>query len=177
VAALIWWREMADNGFAMRFPAAALTILALALPLAGCGSGGSKAAGGSAAGTPGASGSGAFSTHAGIAFGAFYRFIYTPYRAGAFNPARRDRLAFVRARSAAFLVAREIDAATRATRDSAALARLRAPMVTLDRGFKIGLAKLRAGRLNLAEIEAANIAISAIKGSAANSGLTIAESS
>jgi hypothetical protein len=168
---------MADNGFVMRLSAAALTILALGLPLAGCGSGGSKAAGGSAAGTPDVSGSAAFSAHAGIAFGTFYRFIYTPYKAGAFNPSRPDRSALARARSAAFVVAREIDAAARAAGVDAGLAQLRAPMVTLDRGFKIGLAKLRAGRLNLAEIEAANIAISAIKGSAANSRLTIAESS
>jgi hypothetical protein len=177
----------------MRSPALTLTVLALAVPLAACGSSGSKvtegpatttaSAGDAAKGTspvaldPSHTAAAAFTAHAGVAFGTFYRFIYAPYGAGAFNPARPDRAALSRARSAAVLVAREIDAATRATRLSATLARLRAPMATLDEGFKIGLAKLRAGRFNLAEIQAANLAIGAIKGSAASSGLTILESS
>jgi hypothetical protein len=74
------------------------------------------------------------------------------------------------------VVAHEVDMATRAARASAALAELRTPMATLDEGFRVALAKLNAGHFKLAEIQAANIAISAIKGSASGAGLPIGES-
>src|SRR5690348_9824566 len=174
----------------MRSPAATATLLAIALALAACGSGGSKSSTGTGAasrnGTAGASpvaltpehrAALAFSSHAGVAFGTFYRFIYAPYKAGAFNPPRPSRPALAKARNAAVVVAREIEAATRATRTSAALAKLRTPMMVLDEGFKAALARLKRGRFKLAEIEAANVAISAIKGSATTAGLSIGESS
>ena len=176
----------------MRSLAATATVLAIALALAACGSG-SKSSTGSGTGAAshnGAPGAAspvaltpehraalAFSGHAGVAFGTFYRFIYAPYKAGAFNPPRPSRPALAKARSAAVLVARELETATRATRTSAALAKLRTPMMVLDDGFKAALAKLKSGRFKLAEIEAANLAISAIKGSATNAGLSIGESS
>ena len=73
------------------------------------------------------------------------------------------------------MVAREVEAATRATRASAALAKLRTPMKVLDEGFKAALAKLKSGRFKLAEIEAANVAISAIKGAASAQGFRSAK--
>ena len=175
----------------MRSSAATATVLAIALALAGCGSGGSKSSTGTGAAsrngtvggaspvalTPEHRAALAFSSHAGVAFGTFYRFIYAPYKAGAFNPPRPSRPALAKARSAAVVVAREIEAATRATRTSAALAKLRTPMMVLDEGFKAALARLKRGRFKLAEIEAANVAISAIKGSATTAGLSIGESS
>jgi hypothetical protein len=179
-----------------RLPACALglAVLALTPALAGCGgssaSGSARSSSGSSASTSGAPGSGAagagasspeqvaaaaFASHAGVAFGTFYRFIYAPYRAGAFNPASPNPAALAKARRAAVVVAHEIDIATRATRVSAALEQLRVPMATLDEGFKVALAKLKAGHFSLAEIQTANIAIGAIKGSASNAGLPIGE--
>jgi hypothetical protein len=46
----------------------------------------------------------------------------------------------------------------------------------LDAGFHAALVKLREGSFKMSEIEAANVAISSIKGSAAQAGAPITES-
>ena len=163
----------------MRCKAAVVVVLALAL--AGCGSSAShsstKAAG---AGTPSAAASttssaAAFRAHAGLAFGTFYRFIYTPYRAGEFRAIVSNRAALARAGAAASFVARQLEQALAAARTSGSLAKLVVPMQVLDEGFHAALAKLKAGRFKMNEIAAANIAIAAIKGSATSAGAPISE--
>ena len=164
------------------------TALTIALDLAGCGSsGGSGSAKSSTTSPAGAASTVAaqspqqhaevvFATHAGVAFGTFYRFIYAPYTTGAFNPVHPNLAALAKARRAVAVVARELDMATSATRGAPALVALRAPIATLDDGFKAALVQLKKnGHVKLAEIQAANIAISSIKGSAAGAGLQIPE--
>ena len=158
--------------------AAALTlVVAGSLLLAGCGSSSAPSASHPhAAAKPAASPASAFATHAGLAFGTFYRYIYAPYRAGRFSPAAGDRAALSRATLAAKFVADQLEQATVAAHESSALAKLVAPLHVLDEGFRTALVKLRAGHFKMSEIAAANLAISSIKGGAMQAGLPITES-
>lgn len=114
----------------------------------------------------------AFTKNAGAAFTTFNQAIYEPYQHGAFkgkpNPAE-----LAAAGQAALQASDEIHAAYVATTQSPQLAALRAPMKTLDQGFKMALVKLKAGHFNFGEIQAAAVAISSIRGSAASAGLSI----
>jgi hypothetical protein len=116
-----------------------------------------------------------FATHAGLAFGAFYRFIYAPYTAGAFRPAAANRAALTRAALAAAYVDAQVEQATAAASGSAALAKLIPPLKVLDEGFRSALVQLHTGHFKMSQIQAANLAISAIKGSASNAGAPITE--
>ena len=113
-----------------------------------------------------------FSKDAGAAFTTFRKAIYTPYQQGAFkgkpNPAQ-----LAAAGQAALAASNEIHAAYVATTESPQLVALRAPMKTLDEGFKAALVKLKAGHFNFGEIQAAAVAISSIRGAAASAGLSI----
>lgn len=158
-----------------------LLVVFLTLALAGCGSsathksGASTSAAAASSANASAHAASAFASHAGLAFGTFYRFIYGPYRAGEFRAAAGNRAALARAAAAATYVAAQIEQATAAAHGSAALAKLVAPMKILGAGFRTALVKLKTGHFKMSEIEAANIAISAIKGSSTQAGLPISE--
>lgn len=117
----------------------------------------------------------AFASHAGMAFGAFYRFIYDPFRAGKFNPAAPDKAALTQAGLAAKYVTEQLGQAVTAARSNASLAKLVPPVQVLEEGFRAALVKLQAGHFKLAEIQAANLAIGTIKGAAQAGGLQITE--
>ncbi len=161
--------------------AAGALALTASLALAGCGSSApsgaahAKASSAAAAHAP-VSAESAFASHAGLAFGAFYHFIYAPYRAGEFGATAADRPVLTRATLAAEFVAGQIAQATRAASGNATLSKLVPPLKVLGEGFQAALVRLRSGHFKFAEIEAANVAISAIKGSAINAGTPISES-
>lgn len=161
-----------------------LTATVLALGLAGCGSSShsSSTSSGSAS-----SGSGSvkatqvalepsqraaitFTKDAGTAFTTFDRAILVPYQHGAFKP---NSPALASAGATALAVAKEIHEATLAAEESPQLAALRAPMKSLDEGFQAALAKLKSGKFNFGEIQAASVAIASIRGAAASAGLSI----
>lgn len=161
-------------------PASTL-VLGACLALAACGSSSPRTSEGpsapaSPAATRTASATSTFRAHAGLAFGTFYRYIYGPYRAGEFRAVAADRGALSRATLAARFVEQQVAQASAAAETSPALAKLVAPLAVLGAGFRRALVKLRAGSFKMSEIEAANIAISAIKGSATAAGMPIAES-
>jgi hypothetical protein len=168
---------MVLRGASLPTGALALTCLALA----GCGSSSapSSSAHAKTASAPAAStatsAERAFATHAGLAFGAFYHFIYAPYASGALSPATATRAVLTRATLAATYVDAQVEQATAAAGANPALAKLIPPMELLDRGFRAALVELHAGHFKLSQIQAANLAISAIKGSASNAGMPIAE--
>ena len=113
-----------------------------------------------------------FSKDAGAAFTTFYKAIYTPYQHGAFK-GKPTPAELASSGQAALAASNEIHAAYVATTESPQLVALRAPMKTLDEGFKAALVKLKSGHFDFGEIQAAAVAISAIRGSAASAGLTI----
>lgn len=169
----------------MRLLSVMLVVLALAL--AGCGSSSSSSSNSTAAAgvaTTAAQSSSAtpahlatvkFLTHAGLAFGAFHRYIYKPLLAGEFKGLSRHKLAVVKATAAAVFIAHELRLAAAAAHGSAALKLLVKPLAVLSTGFNAALAKLKAGKFSLGEIESANIAIASIEGAAKNAGAVIAE--
>lgn len=168
-----------------------LIAMTLALGLAGCGSSShsssSASAGKSASGTSGSAAAHAtqvslnsvqraavvFSKDAGEAFTTFDRAIYVPYQHGAFKSAKTNPAVLASAGQTARVVGQEIHAATVAASGSPQLAQLRAPMKSLDAGFKAALVKLKEGHFNFGEIQAAAVAIASIRGAAASAGLTI----
>ena len=115
----------------------------------------------------------AFTKDAGAAFTTFDHAVYTPYQQGAFKSAKSDSKALASAGQAALEASEEIHAAAVATTESPQLAPLRAPMKALDQGFKAALVKLKQGHFDFGEIQAAAVAISSIRGSAASAGLSI----
>ena len=114
-------------------------------------------------------------THAGLAFGAFHRYIYKPLLAGDFKGLFKHKPAVIKATAAAVFIAHEVKLAAADARASAVLAPLVAPLTTFSTGFAAALAKLKSGKFNLGEIQSANIAIGSIEGSAKSAGLSIAE--
>ena len=169
----------------MRFKVFVVLALVLAVAIAGCGSSSSSGSHNTGSAAPrsastaqvsvAARETSAFTTHAGLAFGTFYHFIYTPYRAGRFRTIFNDRAALAKATAVAGYVAAQVDQATAAVGANAALAKFAVPMKALDVGFRTALAKLKTGRFKMSEIETANLAISAIKGAAIQAGMPISE--
>ena len=156
----------------------ATTTMLVVLALAGCGSskgGSTHASRTTPAVSPAQAAESAFASHAGLAFGTFNRYIYTPYRSGQFTAVAANKAALTRAALAARYVATQLEQATAAAQSSAALAKLVPPLRVLGAGFRAALVKLRTGGFKMSEIQAASIAISAIKGSAMNAGLQINE--
>lgn len=168
---------MTFRGASLPTGAVALTCLALA----GCGSSSGPASSThtkAASATPASAATSAkraFATHAGLAFGVFYHFIYAPYTAGAFRPGAANRATLTRAALAATYVDGQVEQATAAARASAVLAKLVPPLMLLDRGFRSALVRLRTGHFKMSQIQVANLAISSIKGSAMNVGAPITE--
>lgn len=162
-----------------------MMLVVLALALAGCGSSSNSSSSSTAGSSATATSAGAspthlatakFIAHAGLAFGAFHRYIYKPLLAGEFKGGLfKHKLVVLKATAAAVFVAHEVKLAAADAQASTVLHPLVAPLTTLATGFGAALAKLKAGKFNLAEIQSANLAIGSIEGSAKSAGLSITE--
>ena len=111
----------------------AVTVLALSLSLAvtGCGSSGHV----HFAKTK-------FVLHAGLAFGAFHRYIYKPYKAGDFTPVSSHKLTIVKAGAAGLFAYHEIKIALVDAQSSPTLSKLVSP---LTRSLRRADARNRTG--------------------------------
>jgi hypothetical protein len=162
-----------------------VVLVAVALALAGCGSSSSsssstnpaKAATSAKAAaplTPAQVAQAKFAGAAGIAFGAFNRYIYAPLKEGKLKqPIGRALLA--KGTAAALFVARELKAATAAAKAIPALSAVTPQLAVLSAGFTAALARLKAGHFNPIEISTAASAIESIKSAAAAAGVRIKE--
>ncbi len=161
-----------------------LVLVLGAIVLGGCGSSSSSTS--SSAGTSGATASTAtspsqlatakFVLHAGLAFGAFHRYIYAPLRAGEFHSLLRHKLAVVKATAAAVFVVHELKLATAAAQASPLLSKLVPQLAVLSSGFTGALQRFKDGTFKPREIETALPGIESIKGAAASAGASISES-
>jgi hypothetical protein len=160
--------------------ACAVLVLALALSAVGCGSGSKVTTTTNAQGKTGLACAGRvhfaktkFVLHAGLAFGAFHRYILKPYRAGTFKkgaPGRRKAL--VKAGASALFAYHELKVArTDAVCDGPRLRKL-ADSVS---GALAALNSLRALKTGagLSAIGAASQALDRLGGDAANSGTPV----
>lgn len=114
-----------------------------------------------------------FVLHAGLAYGAFHRYILKPYRAGAFRKGADGRTkALVKAGAAALFAYHELRVArTDAVCDGATLRRLATSLSNALASIK-SLAALKSG-LGLGAIGAANQALNRLQGQASSGGTQI----
>lgn len=152
-------------------------LLVLVIGLAGCGSASSSSSAGAAGGgTPHVHfAKTKFLLHAGLAFGAFHRYIYKPFRHGGFTPVTNHKLAIVKAGAAALFVYHELKIALVDAQSSPLLSKLVSPVTALESKVSSLRHSLQGGHLDSTGINAANTGVSSISGQSAQSGATIHE--
>ena len=150
---------------------AALLALTLACAATGCGSSSSGSSGGSTQHVHFAKTK--FLLHAGLAFGAFHRYIYKPYRAGDFTPPSSHKLAIVKAGAAGLFAYHEVKIALVDAQSSSTLSKLVSPLTALETKLHGLGSGLHGGKLDAAGITRANSAVSSLGSQSASHGASI----
>jgi len=160
-------------------------LVILAIALAGCGSSsGSRAAGetaGTATSTSGSSNVGSLPTakfvlHAGLALGAFHRYIYSPFRSGAFSGGLfKHKLALAKAALAGVFAYRELRLALADARASSLLSKLLEPVEALAGKLAALASRLKGGHVEAGALAAAAGEAQGLVSLASGSGLSIAQ--
>ena len=116
-----------------------------------------------------------FVAHAGLAFGAFHRYLYKPYQAGAFQSGANGRVkALLKAGTSALFIKREIRLMSEDIKANPALCNaIAAPLADVGNSLSGAVSSLRND--DSSGLTAAQSAISTIEGKAASSGNTITE--
>jgi hypothetical protein len=166
----------------------ALLLVTLALAAAGCGSSSSSSS--STAASASSSGSQTTSTsstpnvgrlptvkfvlHAGLAFGAFHRYIYKPLKAGAFSSGLfKHKLTVVKAGLAGLFAYHELKLAVKDAQASPKLARLVAPVTALADKLKSVGSSVKSGKPDASSISSANGDITSLSGMASAAGISV----
>lgn len=116
-----------------------------------------------------------FVLHAGLALGAFHRYIYEPLKAGEFTNLLHHKLALLKLTTAAVFAIHELKLATAAAQASPLLSKLVPQLLILSSGVTNALGRLKAGSFKPAEVESAVPGIESIKGAAAAAGVPVKE--
>jgi hypothetical protein len=163
-----------------------VVLVAVVIALAGCGSSSKSSSSATTAAkaattakaaaplTPAQVAQAKFAAAAGLAFGAFNRYIYAPLKEGKIKQPI-DRALLAKGTAAAQFVARELRTATAAAKATPALSAVAPQLAVLSGGFTAALARLKAGHFNPIEINTAASAIESIKSAAAAAGVKIKE--
>jgi len=116
-----------------------------------------------------------FVAHAALGFGAFHRYIYKPYQAGAFRSGAPGRLAaFVKAGLAALFIKREVRLAFAAAQNSPTLCKvIVSPLRAVSETVQAAVSKLEQG--DASGVGAVESAISQVKSQASSQGANIVE--
>ncbi len=153
-----------------------LLVSAVALGAVGCGS--SKS---SSSSPPAASGTTHFAKtkfvlHAGLAFGAFHRWIYKPFKAGDFSHPLRHKLTVFKALAAAVFVHHELVLARADARHSRLLGRVVLPLLGISGAILAIRAAIAAHHAPSAStINSANSSISTVKSESSAAGMPVQE--
>ena len=151
-----------------RWAVAVLLAMTLAGAVTGCGS---SSSGG---GTPHVHfAKTKFLLHAGLAFGAFHRYIYKPYKAGDFTPPSSHKLAIVKAGAAGLFAYHEVKIALVDAQSSSTLSKLVSPLTAVEAKLRSLGSGLHSGKLDGAGITDANSAVSSLGAKSASSGTSI----
>ncbi|MBV9003719.1 MAG: hypothetical protein JO181_03610 [Solirubrobacterales bacterium] len=168
----------------------AIVLVALTLALAAAGCGSSKSSSSSAAPatstSSGAASSGTTSTsirlaktkfvlHAGLAFGAFHRWIYKPVKAGYLAHPLQHKAALVKGALAAAFVIHELKLALADAQADPTLSKLVAPITALQDKLKSLPSDMKSGTANPSDVLSANDQIGSIHSLAAGAGQPITE--
>lgn len=182
--------EAGEAGMAKRLLVLVVSLALVVFLAAGCKSSSTAAAGSGVPATSVASASAAptacpseasgfaktkFIAHAALGFGAFHRYIYKPYQAGAFRSGAHGRLAaFVKAGLAALFIKREVRLAFAAAQNSPALCKLIvSPLRTVSETVQAAVSRLKQG--DASGVGAVQSAISQVKSQASSQGANIVE--
>jgi asparagine N-glycosylation enzyme membrane subunit Stt3 len=160
-------------------PLSLLLVVAI-IALAGCGSSSSSSSSSSA--TKSASGSAVTSTakfalHAGLAFGAFHRYIYKPLKSGELKSPLLHKLTLVKAVAAGAFTVHEIKLASEAAKGSPTLSKLVAPLSAVSAGIGTAVASAKSGHVDTNALESSNSTIDSIKSEASKGGASVPETS
>jgi hypothetical protein len=158
-------------------------IAVLAVSLAGCGSSGSSSSA-SGAGAAAAAGSSTSTTHfaktkfvlhAGLAFGAFHRWIYKPAKSGELAHPFRHPLVAAKAALAAAFTYHELKLALAAAQADPTLSKLVAPITALQNKLHGVESSVKSGGTSASDASSLDGAVSSIKSQSAADGQPIAE--
>lgn len=116
-----------------------------------------------------------FVLHAGLAFGAFHRWIYKPLKAGELTHPLSHKVATVKAALAAVFTYHELKLALAAAQADPTLSHLVAPITDLQNKMSGLGSSLKSGSVNSSQIEDANGSIASIHSGAAAAGQPITE--
>jgi hypothetical protein len=114
-----------------------------------------------------------FVLHAGLAFGAFHRYIYKPFRNGGFTPPLSHKAAIVKAGVAALFVYHELKIALVDARSSQLLSKLVSPLTVLQNKLNALHQSLRGGHLDASSINGADQAVTRVGAQSAHQGVSI----
>lgn len=161
-----------------------LLLVTLALAAAGCGSSSSSSS--SSAAAAGSSTSSAstpnvgklptvkFVLHAGLAFGAFHRYIYKPFKAGDFSGGLfKHKLTVVKAGLAGLFAYHELKLAVKDAQASPKLSKLVAPITALADKLKSIGSSVKSGKPDASSLSSANGDITSLSGLASAAGISV----
>ncbi len=148
-------------------------LLVAALALSACGSSHSSSSASSGATTHFAKSK--FVLHAGLAFGAFHRWIYKPYRAGVLGHPLLHKLAFIKALAAGAFVIHEVKLARADAAQSRLLRHVVLPLTALGSSVALIHTALSHHQVDSGQITTANSAISSASSASSAAGQPITE--
>ena len=159
---------------------AILSVLSVAVVGCGSSSSPSSSAGGSAAGTTSTTSTvklakTKFVLHAGLAFGAFHRWVYKPAKAGELSHPLEHKLTTVKAAIAAAFVYHELKLALADAQADPTLSKLVAPITDLQNKLHSLAGSVKSGGASAGDVSGLDSTISSIKDQASSAGQTITE--
>ncbi|KQS00815.1 hypothetical protein ASG12_00460 [Williamsia sp. Leaf354] len=116
-----------------------------------------------------------FVLHSGLAFGAFHRYLYKPYKAGTFKKGADGRItATVKGGVAALFIKREVRLASEDVKANPTLCKaIAAPLAKVGDTVEAAFDKLKGG--DASGVDAVNSSISSISSSSSKNGVDITE--
>ncbi len=165
----------------MRSPACLVAVVSvLTLAVVGCGS--SKSSTSSAAAPASATSTATthlaktkFVLHAGLAFGAFHRWIYKPAKAGDLSHPLEHKLTTIKAALAAAFVYHELKLALADAQANPTLSKLVAPITALQNKLHGLAGSVKSGGASASDVSGLDSSVSSIKSLASSAGQPIAE--
>jgi len=118
-----------------------------------------------------------FVLHAGLAFGAFHRYIYEPFRSGRFAGGGRVRksVIVVKGAAAGLFAYHEVKLALTDAHSSPLLSKLVSPLTALSSGLQGIAGKLKRGQASPTEIQQSNSQIDSVRQQSAASGAPVSD--
>lgn len=159
-----------------RGPWLVVGLIALALMIGGCGSSGSSASSGGGSSPPPAHihfAKTKFVFHAGLAFGAFHRYLYKPLRAGAFSSPLSHKVALVKAALATAFIVHELKIAFADAQSSPTLSKLVSPITAVKDKLASMVAGFKSGHYDPAQINSAQSGVKSIGAQSAGAGAPV----